>query len=133
MNDAPATILVVEDETALRQVLQRALTRQGYRVLAAASAETAYELLGSERADAVLLDVRLPVMSGLALYLAILHRSPTLAGRMAIMTGDAEADGVRAWLEHNPCTVLQKPFDLHAILEWVQSVVDAPDKRRENG
>ena len=133
MSAAPATVLVVEDETALRQVLQRALTRQGYRVLAAGSAETAYELLGSERADAVLLDVRLPIMSGLALYLAILHRSPTLAGRIAIMTGDAEADGVRAWLERNPCTLLQKPFDLHAILEWVQSVVDAPGKRRENG
>jgi hypothetical protein len=52
---------------------------------------------------------------------------------MAIMTGDAEADGVQAWLERNPCTVLQKPFDLRAILDWVQSVVDAPGERRENG
>jgi DNA-binding NtrC family response regulator len=133
MGTAPATVLVVEDETALRQVLQRALSRQGYRVLAAASAETAYELLGSDHADAVLLDVRLPVMSGLALYLALLHRSPSLAGRMAIMTGDAEGDGVRTWLERNPCTVLPKPFDLHAILSWVQSVVDLPGEQRENG
>jgi DNA-binding NtrC family response regulator len=133
MSAVPATVLVVEDETALRQVLQRALARQGYRVLAAASAETAYELLGSEQADAVLLDVRLPVMSGLALYLALLHRAPSLAGRMAIMTGDAEGDGVRAWLERNPCTVLPKPFDLHAILSWVQSVVDLAGEQRENG
>ena len=133
MSGAPPTILVVEDETALRQVLDRALTRQGYRVLAAASAETAYELLASEPADAALLDVRLPVMSGLALYLAILHRSPRLAGRMAIMTGDAEGDGVRAWLERNPCTVLQKPFDLRAILSWVRSVVDHPGEQREKG
>jgi DNA-binding response OmpR family regulator len=56
----PPTILIVEDEAVLRRVLERALTRQGYRVLAAASAETAYELLASERADAVLLDVQLP-------------------------------------------------------------------------
>jgi DNA-binding NtrC family response regulator len=133
MSAVPATVLVVEDEAALRQVLQRALTRQGYRVLAAGSAETAYELLGSEHADAVLLDVRLPVMSGLALYLALLHRSPSLAGRMAIMTGDAEGDGVRTWLERNPCTVLPKPFDLHAILSWVKSVVDLAGEQRENG
>jgi DNA-binding NtrC family response regulator len=133
MSAVPATVLVVEDEAALRQVLQRALTRQGYRVLAAGSAETAYELLGSEHADAVLLDVRLPVMSGLALYLALLHRAPSLAGRMAIMTGDAEGDGVRTWLERNPCTVLPKPFDLHAILSWVQSVVDLAGEQRENG
>ena len=133
MSATPATVLVVEDEAALRQVLQRALERQGYRVLAAGSAEIAYELLGSDRADAVLLDVRLPVMSGLALYLAILHRAPALAGRIAIMTGDAEADGVRAWLERNPCTVLHKPFDLHQILDWVRTVVHAKGERREKG
>jgi DNA-binding NtrC family response regulator len=133
MSAAPATVLVVEDEAALRQVLQRALERQGYRVLAAGSAETAYELLGSERAEAVLLDVQLPVMSGLALYLALLHRAPALAGRIAIMTGDAEADSVRVWLERNPCTVLHKPFDLHQILDWVRSVVDASGERRGKG
>src|SRR2546428_9413551 len=69
-----STILVVEDDAALRRVLERALVRQGYRVLAAASAETAYELLASEPAHAVLLDVQLPTMSGLALYLALIHR-----------------------------------------------------------
>src|SRR5258708_36157668 len=105
MSAVPATVLVVEDETALRQVLQRALTGQGYRVLAAGSAETAYELLGSEHADAVLLDVRLPVMSGLALYLALLHRSPCLAGRVASMTGDAVGDGVSIRLGRNPSIV----------------------------
>src|SRR5256886_17561802 len=57
-----STILVVEDDAALRRVLERALVRQGYRVLTAASAETAYELLASEPADAVLLDVQLPTM-----------------------------------------------------------------------
>jgi len=71
-----ATILIVEDEAALRRVLERVLVREGYRVLAAASAETAYELLASEPADAVLLDVQLPTMSGLALYLALIHRHP---------------------------------------------------------
>ena len=85
----PRTVLIVEDEAALRRVLERALTRAGYRVLGASSAETAYELLASEHADAVLLDVQLPTMSGLALYLALVHRHPALAGRIAIMSGDA--------------------------------------------
>ena len=129
----PSTILVVEDDTALRRVLERVLTRRGYRVLAAASAETAYELLASEPADAVLLDVQLPTMSGLALYLALIHRHPTLAGRIAIMSGDAEAEHVRAWLEHNPCTVLKKPFDLHEIVEWARALLDESDRRSGNG
>ncbi len=123
----PSTILIVEDDAALRRVLERALTRAGYRVLAAASAETAYELLASEPADAVLLDVQLPTMSGLALYLALIHRHP------AIMSGDAEADHVRAWLQHNPCTVLKKPFDLRQIVEWARELLDVGDRRSGNG
>ena len=123
----------MEDEAALRRVLERVLARQGYRVLAAASAETAYELLASEHADAVLLDVQLPTMSGLALYLALIHRHPALAGRIAIMSGDAEAEHVRAWLEHNPCTVLKKPFDLHQIVEWARELLDESDRQSGNG
>ena len=129
----PATILIVEDDRALRRVLERVLAREGYRVLAAASAETAYELLASEPADAVLLDVQLPTMSGLALYLALIHRHPKLAGRIAIMSGDAEADHVRAWLQHNPCTVLKKPFDLQQIVKWARELLDASDRQSGNG
>jgi DNA-binding NtrC family response regulator len=117
------TILVVDDEAGLRRVLERILTRQGYRVLTAGSAETAYELLASEEADALLLDIHLPSMSGLALYLAIIHRWPALDGRIAIMTGDAEADEVRTWLEHHRCTVIRKPFNLDEVTGWVAAVL----------
>ena len=127
------TILIVDDEAPVRRVLERALAREGYRVLGATSAETAYELLGSEHADAVLLDVQLPATSGLALYLAILHRDPALSGRIAIMTGDAEAAPVRAWLQHNPCRVLKKPFDLKEIIAWAKDVLERMDRRTGNG
>jgi len=80
------TVLIVDDEAPLRRVLQRALEREGYQVISAGSAETAYELLAAAPADAVLLDIRLPTMSGLALYLAIVNRWPTLTGRIAFMT-----------------------------------------------
>jgi len=128
----PFTVLIVEDEAALRRVLERVLAREGHRVLSAASAETAYDLLTSERADAALLDVRLPTMSGLALYLALIHRSPALVGRIAIMTGDADAENVRAWVERNPCKVLRKPFDLHEIVEWLRTVLAVPSRERGN-
>jgi DNA-binding NtrC family response regulator len=130
---AQRTILIVDDEAAVRRVLERALARAGYRVLGAASAETAYELLASEPADAVLLDVQLPAMSGLALYLAILHRHPTLSGRIAIMTGDTEAEQVRAWLRHNPCTVIKKPFDLKEIVAWARELLERMDRQTGNG
>ncbi len=122
------TILVVDDEAGLRRVLERILTHHGYRVLSAGSAETAYELLISESADALLLDIHLPTMSGLALYLAIIHRWPALEGRIAIMTGDAEADEVRTWLEHHRCAVIRKPFNLEQVTDWVAAVLHPRDR-----
>ncbi len=80
----------------------------------------------------MLLDVQLPTMSGLALYLALIHRHPALAGQIAIMSGDAEAEHVRSWLEHNPCTVLKKPFDLRQIVEWARALLDEGDRRTGN-
>jgi len=74
----PSTVLIVDDEAGLRRVLERYLERHGYRVLSAGTAESAYEILSSEEADALLLDIHLPTMSGLALYLAIIHRWPAL-------------------------------------------------------
>src|SRR5437660_1477584 len=56
-----------------------------------------------------------------------------LVGRIAIMSGDAEAEHVRAWLQHNPCTVLKKPFDLSEIVAWAHNLLDATDRRSGNG
>jgi len=115
----PATVLIVDDEAGLRRVLEKYLERHGYRVLSAGTAESAYELLATEQADALLLDIHLPTMSGLALYLAIIHRWPALEGHIAIMTGDSEAQEVRSWLAHHRCAVLQKPFNLTEVVDWI--------------
>jgi len=45
VSEPQRTVLIVDDEAPLRRVLERALEREGYRVLGAGSAETAYELL----------------------------------------------------------------------------------------
>ena len=131
MTPQPYTVLIVDDEAPLRRVLERSLTRGGYRVVSAASAETAYELLATAQANAVLLDIQLPTMSGLALYLAIIHRWPAFEGCIAIMTGDADADDVRTWLERHRCPVIRKPFDLKEISDWVAAVIELQQRRRE--
>ncbi|HEV2750314.1 MAG TPA: response regulator [Gemmatimonadales bacterium] len=128
----PRTVLVVDDEAPLRRVLERSLSRHGIRMIGAGSAETAYELLATEHPDAILLDIRLPTMSGLALYLAIVHRWPRFDGRIAIMTGDADADEVRTWLERHRCAVIRKPFNLHEVLDWLALTARA-DQERERG
>jgi len=133
MTAGPRTVLVVDDEAPLRRVLERSLERVGYRVISSGSGEEAYTLLESETADAALLDIRLPTMSGLALYVALAHRWPELTGRMAIMTGDAEAQEVRAWLEEHQCKVLRKPFNLAEITAWLGGLWQDREQQTSNG
>jgi len=122
MNAAPRTVLVVDDDAVLRSSLDSVLTTLGYRILSTGSPDAAYQLLASESAFAVLLDVRLPTMSGLSLYLATTHRWPGLRGRVALMTADADAPDVRAWTKRNPCTVIRKPFSFREITGWLDGV-----------
>src|SRR5439155_15829512 len=91
MTHPPYTVLIVDDEAPLRRVLERSLSRSRTCGVSAASAETAYERLATAQANAVLLDIQLPTMSGLAPYLAISHRWPAFEGSLGIRTGDADA------------------------------------------
>jgi DNA-binding response OmpR family regulator len=121
-------LLIVDDDASLRATLESVFAPLGYRVLTAADGDAAYALLASEPADAVLLDVRLPGMSGPALYLAIVHRWPRLEGRIAFMTGDADAADVRSWLERGRYTIFRKPFSFRQIADWLALVLRAPDR-----
>lgn len=58
------TILVVDDEKAVREILSRFLVRAGYEVLAADSGEAALELARTRRPDAIVLDMLLPDLTG---------------------------------------------------------------------
>jgi len=131
--ERPVTVLVVDDEAPLRRILERLLVRDGYRVISAGDGETAYQMLASEQADAILLDINLPAMSGLALYLAIINRWPALEGRIALMSGDADTEDVAAWIEHHHCVVLRKPFDVKDVGRWVADVIRFRNRRTSNG
>jgi len=131
MTPEPYTVLIVDDEAPLRRVLERLLSREGFRVVSAGSGETAYELLVTEQPKALLLDIHLPTMSGLALYLAIINRWPALEGSIAIMTGDADAEEVRTWLERHRCPVIRKPFNVKQISDWLAAVIALQEGRRE--
>ncbi len=120
MQRASYTVLVVDDDPVLRRSLESVLGSLGYRILGTGSPDSAFELLGTDSPHAVLLDVRLPGMSGLSLSLAITHRWPHLRGRIALMTADADAPDVRAWVARNTCPVIRKPFRIHQITDWLE-------------
>jgi DNA-binding response OmpR family regulator len=131
VNPSDHTVLIVDDEVQLRRVLERVVSRWGYQVQLSASAEGAYEMIAAQRPDAILLDVRLPTMSGLSLYLAVVARWPEMTGRIAVMSGDADED-VTTWASRNGCALLRKPFDLAEVEAWLAWVLRRRGRQAEN-
>jgi DNA-binding response OmpR family regulator len=128
-----ATVLIVDDDAMICTTLDSILTPLGYRVLTAATPEDAYALLAVERVDAALLDIRMPTMSGPALFVALVHRSPDLAGRIAFMSAEPDAPDVRPWLETHHHKVFRKPFTMAQIEHWLEAVVAAARRERRFG
>jgi len=105
-------ILVVDDEAPLREVMGDALAERGNQVEVAASGHEALEIIGRAPLDLLVLDVRMPEMSGPDLWTKVKETNPTLARRTVFCTGDVATADVRAFLETTGCPVLTKPFDL---------------------
>jgi CheY-like chemotaxis protein len=100
------TILLVEDDAAVREVTGVLLGGLGYRVLEAAQALAALALLESERAiDLLLTDIAMPGMSGLELAAIAVRRHPAL--RVVLTSGDAAA---AAAAPGHARAVLEKPY-----------------------
>lgn len=112
------TVLVVDDEPAVRRTLERAVSRLGYRAVPAGDAPAAFAALLQEPIDAVLLDVHLQQVSGETVYTELLDRWPELAGRIAFMSGDPES--VSPALRSAP--TLAKPFELSLLGALLESL-----------
>jgi DNA-binding NtrC family response regulator len=110
MDDKPRTILVVDDEAAQRELLGGFLESRGFTIAVAASAEDALEIIGRDPPDMVLLDVRLPGMSGIE-ALAEIRK---LAERLPILLITAYADLRQAVsaMKGGADDYLTKPLDL---------------------
>jgi len=119
------TVLVIEDEDAVRSLCCRALERLGYRVLEAQSPEAALRRL-REREDAidlVLTDVVLPQMSGSQLAREILRLRPR--ARVLYMSGYADDAIVHHGVLAGGVSFLQKPFGADALARHVRATLDA--------
>lgn len=103
-------ILVVDDEEDVRDLLRRFLTRRGYEVDTAADGEAALEAVAEDKPDIVLLDIKLPALSGLA----VLERLREEASEVAVITmsGVADEDTARRSLELGAADFVTKPFNL---------------------
>lgn len=103
-------ILVVEDEPAISQICRRILTRDGFEVDTAINGEVAREMLGERDYTLVLMDIRMPVMSGKEFYRILESQYPQLVDRVIFATGDVIGGATTKFLEKSGRPFLPKPF-----------------------
>jgi CheY-like chemotaxis protein len=115
-------VLVVDDETPVRDVLIETLEAEGCEVLAAKSGEVALEIYDKLQGefDAVFTDIGMPEMSGWELVTAIRERSKTVL--LAIVSGWADAISHQTRSAVNANWVVAKPFDLDRIVAIAQEI-----------
>ena len=117
---AAVKVLLVDDERLIRWSLRESLEREGYQVLEAGSAEEGLALCHAEHPDIVVLDVRLPGMSGLE----ALRRLRTVDDTCAVimMTAYATVEEAVEALKQGAQEFIKKPFDLCEVRALLQKV-----------
>jgi two-component system sensor histidine kinase/response regulator len=114
------TILVVDDERDLGEILVKALEREGHRVEVAGDGADALRRLEQHGYDLVVSDTKMPVMDGVELFYEIERRFPRLSKRIILLTGDVLDPEKRRFLESSGAPFLTKPFDLGEVRRVVR-------------
>lgn len=118
---AVPTILIIDDEPSITDVVAEVLTDEGYETLIASGGRDALHMLAECRPDLMLLDLFMPEMSGLDL-LAQLQADERLASiPVVMMTAGAMAN--LSFGHGGPTQVIAKPFDVEDLLATVRTLV----------
>ena len=116
------SLLVVDDDTVVREALVEALAEAGYDVRSAGDGARAVALLAERAPDVVLSDVRMPGMDGLALLALLRERAPDIP--VLLMTAFDDMPTVVAAMREGATDFLVKPLDLHELRTRVARVID---------
>jgi CheY-like chemotaxis protein len=107
------SVLLVDDDAAIREVLGQALRSEGYQVHAVESCTGALALLEHTRPSLVLLDLMMPVLGGWQ-FLEILNKSEKLSAIPVVIITAAED------VPRGRYRVVKKPFDVVAVLSAIE-------------
>ena len=116
-------LLVVDDEPNIRDLLRKYLELERYTVDLAEDGQEAWRKLANMDYDCILLDLKMPGMSGPELYQLIQGVSESLASRVVFITGDTVRPETNSFLESVGNPVLTKPFSIAELEEEVLRAV----------
>jgi two-component system response regulator HydG len=122
VSEPSPTLLVADDDPAVRQSLERTLTREGYRVVLAPDGQAALERLQAGGIDLVLTDLRMPGLTGLELLRAARVVAPDAGVIMLTAFGTVE-EAVKA-IKEGATDFLTKPFQRAQLLRVIHQALE---------
>jgi DNA-binding NtrC family response regulator len=130
MPDQPKHLLLVEDETPLRQVIAEQLTDRGYQVEQAASGEAALGQLSEFAFDVIVTDLRLPGIDGSAVVDAALERYPDIVA--IVVTGYGTVKDAVGAIKRGAWDFVSKPFQIDELTHVLDAALEQRRLKSEN-
>lgn len=122
-----SSVLVVDDEDQIRQLIRESLTQAGYRVTEARDGKDALQQYRQSPADLVIMDILMPDQDGLESITTLTHEFPNV--KIIAITGGSDMIGILNFLDVAKMLgaqrTLQKPFDMKALLEAAATELQA--------
>jgi PAS domain S-box-containing protein len=121
------TVLVVEDQDGIRDIVRESLRRNGYKVLVAVDGNEALEMASAypDPIHLLVTDLVMPNIGGRELAQRLMPLRPGM--KVLFMSGYSEHSALEIEVTDQPATVLQKPFSLDALARNVRRVLDEPE------
>ena len=122
MESAHAVVLVVDDDTAIRELMVAAFEEGGYHVLQAADGAQALHLVSQAKPAVVVLDIQMPGIDGLEVARRLKADPATAAIPLVAVSAHAREAEV---LASGCCAFVAKPFDLAVLVSAVASAIES--------
>lgn len=113
------TILLVDDEEDILDLLARTLRGAGYEIDTASNGREGLQRLALRGYDLILTNLRMPVLDGEGFYRAICANHPRMAARVVFCTGDTANSMSHLFLYQTGAPIVFKPFHLATIIQVV--------------
>ena len=121
---AKQSVLVIDDESTIRAALRRFFKRRDWIFDEAEDGARGLEKLLAPGAEytAVISDLRMPGMSGMALHDELAARRPELLDRLVFSTGDVASKDAAEFVRRTRCIILEKTFELSKLTETLERI-----------
>jgi CheY-like chemotaxis protein len=120
-------ILLVDDDFAIRQILQHLLSDENYLVLTAANGVEALELVNATKPDLLLLDLNMPIKGGWETIEQLSAKNPMLP----IILITAQHNQLFPALASGVSALMEKPLDLVKLLQTIENLLSESDEARQ--